>query len=1018
MNRKLVSALFLILLVCSLIPIQVSSDAGGDWIIDGDKIYVDDDNVYLSLEPHTIYENTDIIVNFTSKKFSGNIDLCFGTNVSTGIKPKNPYIWNGVSWNKLNKDITKHNIQHQGFDNWWVIKNIPIVEDTEYMAKVPIIVEDLRTSGKYFFGIKRSSDPITDGYYIDPWWNSNWNYRQNITIESDYIDQDLYHFPILVVVPRDVGSLCDGGDSIRFRNATNQEQYYEIEGNWSSTGDSFIHVNVTFIDDSTDTVFYMYFNNSDASDDSQPSNVWHTDYVCVQHMNESDSFGNLNHGETFYDSTGYDNDGTIDNSIGAGATSVPGQIGYCVDLDGTDGKVEIPDAAELYFGSTGYTISIWLQNDLPTSNKYFLSKDDELYYEYLASGGFRYSQVHEDDDEDYNTHYYTTGKGFTMWTMATFTFGGGLYPSDMCSFLNATQYFNSTWSTSNGGYDGLNDNALDIQIGGYGGTVWDGRVDEVRISNVNRSEAYITASYHSMNQTDGFLTYDTAFTVGGTNPPSSFDAFGSSVDTIGLSWVLGENSTKTHIRWSTTDYPTSRSEGSLLYNNTGTSTTHTVPDNSLTYYYSAWGLNTSDGNFSAFYSTDSATVLSGNVTINCYEFNTTDALSFDVFITSKDGSETYTQTNCTNPTHVPIALMPQGDDVSIKVSANYTKTTNATGVVNYTRGYYYHPRWYYYDVTLATNIYINAYLVEKNTTELYLISVVGEQGEFTSPPVEGAKVKFRRYINSTGFWQNMSILLTDANGQCDIYLVPGELYKIEITNDNYVTTYSDFIPSDSIFIKTFRILPEGYVEGVQDYFWENIQFNATMISAGYLQPGNISITYADSNSSTLNTQIYTYMFWNGTLTLNHTDTRSGNNGFSYTVSNINTSRTYVIKLFFNNSANFDVDSPILLTLFPVHPIREHSFDFEDRMDRLLGDFELGWFNLFCVVLPLIILVSFGVYNTGLGLIGAGMSIGFMQMIALSWFDNVFNAGLASLCPLVIAIGIIYIWTKGQGGDNL
>ncbi len=52
------------------------------------------------------------------------------------------------------------------------------------------------TTGKYFFGVKRSIDPISSGYWIDPWWDAGWTHRKLVTINSTGYANDLYAFPV------------------------------------------------------------------------------------------------------------------------------------------------------------------------------------------------------------------------------------------------------------------------------------------------------------------------------------------------------------------------------------------------------------------------------------------------------------------------------------------------------------------------------------------------------------------------------------------------------------------------------------------------------------------------------------------------------------------------------------------------------------------------------------------------------------------------------------------------------
>ena len=79
------------------------------------------------------------------------------------------------------------------------------------------------------------------------------------------------------------------------------------------------------------------------------------------------------------------------------------------------------------------------------------------------------------------------------------------------------------------------------------------------------------------------------------NIPIGFTATGSGDIEIDLSWTKGTGAGYTLIRYKTTGYPNSTSDGTQIYLNTGTSYAHTPVSVNNTYYYSAWSQTTSGG---------------------------------------------------------------------------------------------------------------------------------------------------------------------------------------------------------------------------------------------------------------------------------------------------------------------------------------------------------------------------------------------------------------------------------------
>jgi len=69
-------------------------------------------------------------------------------------------------------------------------------------------------------------------------------------------------------------------------------------------------------------------------------------------------------------------------------------------------------------------------------------------------------------------------------------------------------------------------------------------------------------------------------------------------DQIDLTWSKNTGDDYTLIRFRTDTYPTSVTDGTEVYNDTGVSTSHTSLTPETTYYYSAWGYNTTSGFYS------------------------------------------------------------------------------------------------------------------------------------------------------------------------------------------------------------------------------------------------------------------------------------------------------------------------------------------------------------------------------------------------------------------------------------
>ncbi len=122
-----------------------------------------------------------------------------------------------------------------------------------------------------------------------------------------------------------------------------------------------------------------------------------------------------------------------------------------------------------------------------------------------------------------------------------------------------------------------------------------------------------TTYYLWVNLSDGHDWNNKSYTIttlGEYVPfkPISFTATAASSSKINLAWTKGNKANKTYIRYKEgSTAPVNRSDGTLLYNGTDTSTSATSLSSSTTYSFKAWSYNDSGNCFSIFNSTCSAT---------------------------------------------------------------------------------------------------------------------------------------------------------------------------------------------------------------------------------------------------------------------------------------------------------------------------------------------------------------------------------------------------------------------------
>ncbi len=146
-----------------------------------DSVFIDDENVFLSVAPSLfkIDRPADYVyINFTSKVFSGNVNLLFGYEHSS-IRPTSLEILSGETW--VNIPVPSTNYFYYKYDNksdWRYAENLYVTAGTEYKARLKL--ETGNITGKYDVALYPSSYGTTISgianainnnhfYLLDPW---------------------------------------------------------------------------------------------------------------------------------------------------------------------------------------------------------------------------------------------------------------------------------------------------------------------------------------------------------------------------------------------------------------------------------------------------------------------------------------------------------------------------------------------------------------------------------------------------------------------------------------------------------------------------------------------------------------------------------------------------------------------------------------------------------------------------------------------------------------------------------
>lgn len=185
---------------------------------------------------------------------------------------------------------------------------------------------------------------------------TGWEWKAPITIDADEVDGALTDFPVLLTeacLPSEMfdadGSnpAQNGGGDLRFSSdaagATQLpcEVVSFVTDNNPANGTAQIHVKVPSVSASVDTTIYVWWNT--AGTDSQPAasdtygseNVWDSSYQLVLHM-EQDPSGSA---PQMLDSTSNGYDGTSAGSMTSGDL-VTSAVGNGLDFDGSNDRID------------------------------------------------------------------------------------------------------------------------------------------------------------------------------------------------------------------------------------------------------------------------------------------------------------------------------------------------------------------------------------------------------------------------------------------------------------------------------------------------------------------------------------------------------------------------------------------------------------------------------------------------------------------------------------------------------
>lgn len=332
-------------------------------------------------------------------------------------------------------------------------------------------------------------------------WLLDWDKRLKITIDHDDIDSDLTDFPIFIplgtsvgIDSEDVSCVFDevGANSLKIAVTDSSgivQCYVEIE-RWDNGNElAWLWVKVPSVSSSVDTILYLYYDNDHANNTAYvgipnsavAENVWDTNFKLVTHMQDDPDNQHIR------DSTTTDNDAT--KGAAGEPTEATGRIDKGQDFDGDDHIVS--DLTRVIQTTADFTAEVWIKPTGVAGTQHVLRVGSGWYLRMESANLRAYIWT-----DDVHMAYQTDDNPLTAgaWNHIVLVVDFDTLTAKI--YVNGVE---SSYGTATAG-TGTPTNANAFTYFGSSETpniYFTGIMDEVRLSQAERSAAYAKASYES-----------------------------------------------------------------------------------------------------------------------------------------------------------------------------------------------------------------------------------------------------------------------------------------------------------------------------------------------------------------------------------------------------------------------------------------------------------------------------------------------------------------------------------------
>jgi hypothetical protein len=331
-----------------------------------------------------------------------------------------------------------------------------------------------------------------EGISREDWYNQNWGYRMKITIDYTKVSggANLTNFPILVsLVNANLTKARSDGYDILFTSSDGETKLdHEIESFTQGSGTLVAWVKIPTLSYTVNTEIYIYYGYGSSTNQQNVTGVWSNGYVGVWHF----------HNNSFADSSP-----SANNASNSGSSNATGKIAGARSLNGSTNYISVSNSSSLQLTSQ-MTLEGWIYANgafgTGTDVDPILRKgsDNPNNYQLCIANSYVSLKLDENDDDGLS--------GSTTLSVGVWYHVSGIWNGTTRQVL-----LNGVVDGSGSRTGTIGTDTRDLFIGGRTGSsdVFNGIIDEVRLSNVARTTGWILTEYTNQNNPSAFYSLST-----------------------------------------------------------------------------------------------------------------------------------------------------------------------------------------------------------------------------------------------------------------------------------------------------------------------------------------------------------------------------------------------------------------------------------------------------------------------------------------------------------------------------